>query len=344
MLQENADPAERLRAARLMSTWLVVVGVMVVGQIVLGAVTRLTDSGLSITEWKPILGVVPPLNPEQWQTAFEKYQQIPQFKQLKSQMSLEEFKGIYFWEWAHRLWGRLLGLAFAVPGLWFWRKGWLLGRGRTLLGLFALGGLQGLMGWIMVASGLQELVYVSHFRLAAHLLLALLLLVALLWVALSLRHPAPAKWDRATAFVLGLLAVQLMYGAFMAGMKAALYAPTWPTINGTWIPQSVQAAPWPALHWVNDPVSVHFVHRGLGYVLVLAIIWWARRMPVVLWKWPVTLVALQVTLGILVTIRSPIAGQLLVLGVVHQLVAVLLLCSLTLALHRKAGDLTPAGV
>lgn len=288
--------------------WLLLLAAAVVVQIGLGGITRLTDSGLSITEWKPLLGVIPPLNDQEWDEAFAKYQQLPQYKQLKSHLTAREFRSIYFWEWLHRLWGRVLGLAFVVPALIFWRRKQL--SGRVLLGLLALGLAQGALGWFMVMSGLQDLVYVSHWRLAAHFLLALGLLAALLALA---RAPLPA---RAPRWLLALVVAQLGLGALTAGLKAALYAPTWPTLNGAWLPPE----------WSLDaPLPVQFFHRTLGLVVLAAITawWWRSRAHEVL-----ALAWAQVALGIAVLLNAPHAGRLLALGVAHQLLGTLLFAAL----------------
>jgi len=306
-------------------------------QVMLGGITRLTDSGLSITEWKPILGVVPPLDDTGWAEAFLKYQQIPQFKLLKSSLTVEDFKLIYFWEWFHRLWGRLLGFFFVIPLVVFWRQGRLVGLKGLLLLLLALGGAQGVMGWVMVASGLQDLVYVSHLRLAAHFMLAVALLVPLVWTGLSLLNPSLAapidrRLSRFTFTLLAVLVVQLIWGAFMAGLKAALAAPTWPTINGQWVPHGLFDAGW----WWNNPLAVHFVHRGLAYALTLALVawWWSARNALPTLRHLVLgLVLMQVTLGVLATVQSVYAHQLLYFGVAHQLVALLLTLALVSALH-----------
>lgn len=315
--------------------WLLAVVLMVLVQVVLGGITRLTDSGLSITEWKPLLGVIPPTDETSWADAFGKYQQIPQYKILKSHLTLEQFKAIYFWEWFHRLWGRLLGVAFVVPLLVFWRQRRLDGLMPRLLVLLGLGGLQGVMGWIMVASGLQDLVYVSHLRLAAHLLLAALLLAALLWVALEQLVPAFARGGSSrlrtvTIVLLGAVGVQLTWGAFMAGLKAALAAPTWPSINGAFLPVLEGA-------WWNDPLAIHFVHRNLAYLIAAGVAawWWAARKTIGLERHVVLgVVAAQVLLGIFTVLAATAPDRFLVLGVVHQLVAMLLMLGLVAAVFR----------
>lgn len=326
---------------RAVGWWLLLVAAAVIVQVGLGGITRLTDSGLSITEWKPLLGVLPPLDDAGWAEAFAKYQQIPQYVQLKSHLTLGEFKFIYFWEWFHRLWGRLLGLFFGLPLLVFWRRGWISGLGRPLLALLVLGGAQGALGWFMVASGLQDLVYVSHLRLAAHLMLALFLLSALVWVALSILRPSPSAGAtpglrRGTKALLAALAVQLTWGAFMAGLKAALAAPTWPTINGVWVPRTLfEELPW------QDPLAVHFVHRTLGLLLVLGLGAWWWRARAALWAERhavLALVVLQFVLGVCTVLYGMEPGALLWLGFTHQLVGASLLVALVASAHAlRAG-------
>lgn len=325
---------------RVVGLWLLGVAAAVVVQVMLGGVTRLTDSGLSITEWKPILGVVPPTDDESWSVAFSKYQQIPQFQRLKSHLTLDEFKVIYFWEWFHRLWGRMLGFLFVIPLAVFWKQGRLEGLKGRLLVLLLLGGAQGVMGWVMVASGLQDLVYVSHLRLAAHFMLAAVLLAALVWQGAALVWPSNLTgrpMARSTIVSLVALAVQLAFGAFMAGLKAALVAPTWPTINGQWIPTAVfGGGGW----WWNDPLAVHVVHRMLAYALVLGLLWWWWRARLVLGTLRhvvLGLVVAQTTLGVLTTVQSVYAGRLLWFGVAHQLVGLSLMVALVLALQRVWG-------
>lgn len=340
---------EKARSNRPVAVWLLAVAAAVLVQVLIGGVTRLTDSGLSITEWKPILGVVPPLDDAGWAEAFSKYQQIPQYQVLKSHLSMSDFKFIYFWEWFHRLWGRLLGFFFAVPLAVFWKQGRLDGLKGRLLGLLALGGAQGVMGWVMVASGLQDLVYVSHLRLAAHFMLAAVLLVALVWNGVALLTPpsgppAPRGLIRWTSALLALLAVQLTWGALMAGLKAAVMAPTWPTINGQWVPRGLWGGGgW----WWDDPLAVHFVHRGLAYLLVvgLAAWWWATRRALGASRHvTLGLVAVQATLGALTTVYSVVPRALLWLGVAHQLTGLFLTVALVTALHGLVAPAKPVEV
>lgn len=337
--------------SRPIAIWLLIGVVMIIIQIVLGGITRLTDSGLSITEWKPILGAIPPLSQNDWEAAFERYQQIAQYKSLHAYFTLDDFKSIYFWEWLHRLWGRLIGVVFAIPFVIFLlQRRFTAAMVQPMIILFLLGALQGLIGWIMVMSGLNdENLYVSHIRLAIHFSLALLLLVYTFWFAMQLlvkvRVTALQPSLRLLGVIIALLTVQLVYGAFMAGLKAAAAAPTWPDINGALVPQNLQAygsrqfTAFSTL--VNNPVTIHLIHRTLGYILVILIGWWTVR----IWlravmqgwvKWlPVLLVVLQVVLGISTvltsTVRQPRGWGIFEWNaLLHQFVAMFLLLSLVL--------------
>ena len=325
---------------------------MIIVQIVLGGITRLTDSGLSITEWQPILGTVPPLNEAQWQKAFDGYKQIAQFKNLHAYFTLQDFKSIFFWEWFHRVWGRLMGVVFLIPFIVFLvQKRFSKEMVNPMLILFLLGGLQGAIGWIMVKSGLNdENLYVSHIRLAIHFMAALGLLVYTWWFALRLLVPnnqkiisTPSK--KLLGWIIGLLAVQLVYGAFMAGLKAATAAPTWPSINGSYLPagigmhQGVEGTFLSAL--VNNPITIHFIHRNLAYLLTVLIVLWtvkaakqnsSRLFNKVKW-FPLLLVLVQVCLGIAVVLTSLQKkqqhwGLFEWNAQVHQVVGMLLLLSL----------------
>lgn len=330
---------------------------MIIVQILLGGITRLTGSGLSITEWKPLLGAVPPLTEQDWQAAFGKYQQIAQYKHLNSHFTLADFKFIYFWEWFHRVWGRLLGIVFFIPFVFFWVQGrfkksmvW------PLVILFFLGGIQGLIGWIMVKSGLNdEDLYVSHFRLAIHFMAAMLLLVYTFWFALKLLVPERSlvlnsSLRKFTIGLIVLLSVQLVYGAFMAGLKAGAFAPTWPDINGAMIPENMSTYRGKELSFIsaiaNHPIAIHFVHRGMAYLLVILILVWTFKAAkekgsqvfnYVKWL-PLVLVILQVYLGIMSALTSIKAvpqgwGVFEWNAQLHQLVAMFLLLALTFVLY-----------
>ncbi|HYC39789.1 MAG TPA: COX15/CtaA family protein [Chitinophagaceae bacterium] len=336
------------KSTRPIAIWLLVGLAMMIIQVLLGGITRLTGSGLSITEWKPILGVLPPLNEEEWSKAFEKYRQIAQYKYLNPHFSLEDFKFIFFWEWLHRLWARLIALAFLVPfAVFLAQKRFNRRMIRPMILLFLLGLLQGLVGWIMVQSGLgdSERVYVSHYRLAIHFILALGLIVYTLWFALQLLIPDREVFlhrgmNRFTRVILYVTLAQLIYGAFMAGLKAAPAAPTWPDINGSWLPHAFTSfgdRRFTGLSFLFDnPVVVHFIHRNLAYLIfVLAAVWWIKAARVngsetfrrSRHLFPM-LVFTQVLLGILTVLSAARQSVFLWVAVAHQFVAMLLILSL----------------
>jgi heme a synthase len=262
--------------------WLYAVAALIFLMVSLGGATRLTGSGLSITEWQPIMGAVPPLSDADWREAFAKYKQIPQYEHVNRGMSLGAFKLIYWWEWTHRFLGRLIGVAFLVPFLYFLATGRL---ARPLIwrlaGIFALGGLQGFIGWYMVSSGLADRISVSQYRLAVHMTLAVAIFGAVLWVALSLGSPrrrqraaGPLGWRRAEAAAIAALVIlQVAAGAFVAGLKAGSGWNTWPLMDGALIPQGLGAvSPW----WANlfeNALTVQFNHRLLAYAIAIAVAW-----------------------------------------------------------------------
>lgn len=339
------------------AAWLLVGVFMIVVQIVLGGITRLTGSGLSITEWRPILGLVPPLNEEAWQAAFGNYKQIAQYKHLNFEFTLSDFKGIYFWEWLHRSWGIFIGIVFLIPFIVFLvQRRFRADMVKPLVVLFLLGALQSRVGWFMVQSGLnEEDLYVSHIRLAIHFVFALVLLVYTFWFALKLLVPPQSRvahgvLKKFALVIFVLLFIQLTYGAFMAGLKAATAAPTWPDINGAFVPQNLATyggrslSPLSAL--VNHPLAVHFIHRNLAYLLTVLILGWTAlalrtrrsRFFNQVKMWPAALVLVQVALGILTVLKSYKAapqlwGPFEWLAQMHQLVAILLLLSLAAALY-----------
>ena len=282
------EPDARASANRSVATWLFVCCAHVFAMVVVGGVTRLTQSGLSITEWQPIIGAIPPLSDAQWQEAFAKYQLTPQYRQINTAMTLAEFKGIFWWEYLHRLLGRIIGLVFLAPLVWF------VARRRIspaltakLLGIFALGAAQGVLGWYMVQSGLVDDPRVSPFRLSAHLGLAFAILGVMLWTAMTLRVPqlavvdAPAqRTARRLAFFLALLVfVMVLSGAFVAGIRAGFAYNTFPLMNGHIVPPEILM-----LHpvWMNffwNMATVQFDHRLLALVLaaVTLLLWWRLR-------------------------------------------------------------------
>lgn len=337
------------RANRAVCNWLFLGMFMIFVQVILGGVTRLTGSGLSITEWNVLSGSLPPLNHQQWQVEFEKYQQTPQYRLLNSDFSLADFKNIYFWEFTHRLWARMLGGVFLVGFAYLLVKKYLQkDLIMPLVVLFLLGGLQAAIGWIMVASGLDgDAIYVRPTKLALHFISALILFCYLFWLWLRLKVPAKSRvnqpgMNRFTWVLTALLFVQLLFGALMAGHKAATAAPTWPTINGSWVPDGLLREEPVTLNFFENKVTIHFVHRGLAYALLILIIIYsvkvfriqstseiftkARRLPLIL-------VTLQVLLGILSVLTSTGIipnhwGTFEWLAQLHQITGMLLLLSL----------------
>lgn len=281
--REGQSAAHPLAIAR----WLELVAAMVVVIVFVGGITRLTESGLSITEWELATGVLPPLTEAAWMVEFAKYQATPEYRLEASLagMTLSDFQFIYFWEWFHRLLARTVGLVYAVPLVWFWVKGAIpAGFKRRLVGLLGLGGLQGLFGWLMVQSGLVgDMTDVSHFRLSLHLLTALLLLALLVWTARDMRRIAgdpvarPAPVTRQSALVASVLFIQLLLGAWVAGLNAGHAAYDWPLMNGQLVPEfatSQQGQLWALTH---DPFLLHFLHRWWAWVAVIALVYLARR-------------------------------------------------------------------
>ena len=344
------------RSSRPVAAWLLIGIVMLIIQVLLGGITRLTGSGLSITEWKPIMGSLPPINDQQWDDAFDKYKQIAQYKYLNSSFTLNDFKSIFFWEWFHRLWARLIGVTFLIPFIIFLiQKRFKKEMVKPMIILFLLGALQGLVGWIMVMSGLnEENLYVSHYRLAIHFILALGLICYTLWFALELLVPqhelvTNPSLRKFTIWLIAILTLQLIYGAFMAGLKAATYAPTWPDINGNFMPRGGSPSSG-ILKLFDNPIVVHFIHRNLAYLFIILIFTWSVRSKKIkspLFKkttWlPLALVLLQLILGIFTVINSPNPKALRWLGVTHQFIAMCLLLSLIfefyLLQHKKSMSL-----
>lgn len=346
----SASPAVETAMSRpnALITWLMCVAGLVFAMVVVGGITRLTESGLSITEWKPITGALPPLNEASWLSEFEKYKQIPEYTQINGPagMTLAEFKFIYFWEWIHRLLGRVIGLAFALPLAWFWvKKAIPAGYKPRLLALLALGALQGTIGWWMVSSGLSARTDVSHYRLAVHLLTALTILGGLVWTALDLHALAkdplarPATMTGYAATVLSILFIQLLFGAWVAGLNAGYVANTWPLMNDRFYPEGVDTTQGVFFALVNDPYLTHFVHRWWAWVAVAALLLLARRVK----KAGVrgASVAIHSTYGIqiILGIATVMTGVNIVLAVSHQAVGALVVASAVWGAHvlgRKA--------
>src|ERR1700761_645971 len=335
---------------RTIRLWLYAVAALVLAMVLVGGATRLTESGLSITEWQPVIGVVPPLDAAQWQAEFEKYQAIPQYRELNSGMGLAAFKTIFWWEWTHRLIGRVIGVVFLLPLLWFLWRGWVGIRLRNRLWLiFGLGALQGAVGWWMVASGLVNRVEVSQYRLATHLLLACAIYVAILWTAGRLDEraaiPVP-RVVRATANALLVLVLgQIYLGALVAGLRAGYVYNTWPLIDGSFIPSAARLF-FNVPLWRNffeNTLTVQFDHRMMAYAIWVAAVLHAVNAARTCRSGPV--VAGAIALAIAVTLQAAlgIATLLMVvpipLALSHQAMAMIVL---TVATVHAASVAKPA--
>jgi len=339
----SADAAIRI--------WLGCVIALIFVMVVVGGATRLTGSGLSITEWKPILGAIPPLSAADWQEAFDKYREIPQYQLVNKGMSLAEFQFIYWWEWAHRFLGRVIGVAFAIPFIAFAVAGYIRrDLAPSLIALFALGALQGFMGWYMVQSGLVDRVSVSQYRLAAHLGLAAIIYAAMIWVMLGVGHPARAAqrgWAWLSAAGLVVLSFgQIVLGAFVAGMKAGFAYNTWPLMDGEFIPGGLFVMqPW-HLNLFENALTVQFNHR-IGAYLLFA---WAIAHALVMWRAghvarsSAGLLAGAVALQAAGGIWTLLANVPLSLGLVHQAGAFVVLAIAVWHLHRLSTVGAPASV
>jgi heme a synthase len=315
------------------ANWLIFVAFLVFSMVVVGGITRLTESGLSITEWKPISGALPPLSEAAWMAEFEKYKAIPEYQLVNKGMSLAAFKFIYFWEWVHRLLGRVIGLAFALPLIWFAvRRAIPAGYMPRLASLLALGGLQGTIGWWMVSSGLTERTDVSHYRLATHLLLALFILAGLVWTALDLKR-LPAPPARLTGFgvvVAVVLFIQLLFGAYTAGLRAGHAANTWPLMNGQLVPEGIE---WSLAAATNDPYLVHFIHRWWAWLAVVALVLLAVRVKRSGNR--AASIAIHSSFGIMVIlgISTVLSGVNIVFAVLHQAVGAMVVASTAWGIH-----------
>lgn len=328
---------------RPIALWLFAIAALVVLIVAIGGITRLTESGLSITEWKPVTGTLPPLTEVQWQAEFAAYQQIGEFQQVAGPqgMTLADYKFIYFWEWFHRLLARLIGLAFALPLAWFWLKGAIpVGYKPRLLALLALGGLQGALGWLMVRSGLNtQMTDVSHFWLSAHLLTALFTLGGLIWTARDLlrlagnSRAAPARLTPLAGWTLLVLFVQLLLGAWVAGLNAGLASDTWPMMSGQLLPQfdNSRGLLFAVTH---DPFLLHWLHRWWAWVAVALLIVLARAVKRNGDRRASVLVHSAFGIQILLGIATVMTGVALWLAVAHQLVGALLVAATAWAANR----------
>ncbi len=346
MTQAIALPRRPVADDRLVARWLTAVAAMIFVMVVLGGITRLTELGLSITEWKPISGVIPPLDAGQWQQEFDHYKAIPEFQQLHPDMTLDQFKGIFWWEYAHRLWGRLIGFAFAIPGLWLFASGRIKASLRPhLVALFVLGGLQGALGWFMVESGLAVRTDVSQYRLVAHLLSGLTIYAYMLWIAFGLIRPerpvlpGAAAIRRHVLVLMVLVVATLTMGGFTAGLDGGKIYNSFPLMGGQLVPGDLLALE-PA--WRNpfeNPTTAQFIHRWLAMIVAATVagLWLRRgRLPAEA-RLPIHVLAgmaaIQVTLGIstlLLVVPVPLAAA-------HQAGAVMLLTLTLWALHSYRG-------
>ncbi|MFO0993368.1 MAG: COX15/CtaA family protein [Hyphomicrobiales bacterium] len=322
--------------------WLFSLAFLIFCMVIVGGAVRLTDSGLSITEWQPLLGAIPPLTEADWAIAFEKYRQIPEYALVNNGMSLDDFKFIYWWEWSHRLLGRLIGAAFLLPFLFFWIKGYLTrALAMRLAVIFVLGGLQGALGWYMVASGLSERVDVSQYRLAAHLVLATIIFGAIIWVALGLgkkRRPIGDIRPWFAMALVGLVIAQVGMGGFVAGIDAGMGYNTWPLMDGRLIPNGlwVMSPAWRNIF--ENALTVQFFHRLIAYVIALCVLiyaWRQRSSPALVL---LAIVFLQITFGILTLLHQvPLS-----LALIHQGGALILLATALWNLHSRLVSRSPA--
>ena len=339
----NAGVRERLRPGPL-ANLLFLTAALVFAMVVVGGITRLTESGLSITQWKPISGAIPPLTKADWQSAFDLYRQTPQYREVAGPagMTLSGFKFIFFWEWVHRLLGRIIGLVFLIGTAWFAAKRAIpKGFEWRLAALFVLGGLQGAVGWFMVMSGLEGRTEVSPYRLSAHLLFALFLFAALIWTALDLRridkvpNARPALLRGWGALALGVLFIQLMLGAWVAGFRAGYVSNSWPDMNGHFVPQGIDWSRGIVFAMTHDLFLIHFMHRWWAWVVVAVLVLFARRVKRVEGARSAS-IAIHAAFGtqIILGILTVLSGIAIWLAVLHQATGALLVAATVWGAHE----------
>ena len=333
--------ADRTPNPTAIAAWLLFVASLVFLMVVVGGITRLTESGLSITEWNPVSGAIPPLTHEQWAHAFDLYKQTPEYRQINGPagMDLAAYKFIFFWEWLHRLLGRVIGLAFALPLAWFaMRRSIPRGYGWRLLALLALGGSQGLLGWYMVMSGLVDRTDVSHFRLSAHLLLALFIMAALIWTALDLRRLAAtgktlhSRLRPGSLAVASILFVQLLLGAWVAGLNAGYVSNSWPLMNDRLVPDGIDWSEGAGFALTHDPFLIHFLHRWWAWIVVAALVVFSRWIRMADRRASIaihTAFGLQILLGI-ATVET---GMNIAMAALHQAVGASLVAAFAWGAH-----------
>src|SRR3954464_10869957 len=332
----TAAPRARPRA---ISNFLLVVAGLVFAMVVVGGITRLTESGLSITEWKPLSGAIPPLSQGDWARAFDLYRHTPQYREVAGPagMTLGGFKFIFFWEWVHRFLGRIIGLVFLVGVGWFAvRRAIPKGYGWRLAALFVLGGMQGAVGWFMVMSGLEGRTEVSPYRLAAHLLFALFLMGALIWTALDLRQPdsKPARLTAWGVLALGTLFIQLTLGAWVAGFRAGYVSNTWPDMNDHFVPEGIDWSQGALAAMTHDQFLLHFMHRWWAWVVVAVLVLFARQVKRVEGARAASIAihsafGTQIILGVL----TVVSGIAIWLAVLHQATGTLLVAATVWGAH-----------
>lgn len=356
----RAEPLEARARQRIVRLWLMIVAAMIVAMVLVGGATRLTESGLSIVEWKVVTGTLPPLSERDWNEAFEAYKKIPQYAQMNAGMSLSDFKKIFWWEWAHRLLGRVIGFVFLLPFLFFLMRGWVAPRFRAQLwGIFALGALQGAVGWWMVASGLSARINVSQYRLAVHLTLALIIYGAIVWLITRMSDSHVSEPERREArerslarsyrrarlsiiVMTAMVYVQLYLGALVAGLRAGYIYNTWPLIDGVLLPARERLwfeTPW----WRNlfeNMLMVQFNHRMMAYALLAVALWhayesWRHKQAQPLAAMILASVIVQIALGVATLLLIVPLG----IALAHQAVAliVLTLCVFQVAQLSRAG-------
>jgi cytochrome c oxidase assembly protein subunit 15 len=328
------------RHPEAIASFLLFVASLVFLMVVIGGITRLTESGLSIAEWNLVGGAIPPLTQADWRHAFDLYRQTPQYREVAGPagMTLSGFKFIFFWEWVHRLLGRILGLVFFVGVGWFAvRREIPKGYWWRLAALFVLGGLQGAVGWFMVMSGLEGRTEVSPYRLSAHLLFALFLFAALIWTALDLRNrdARPARLTRWGALALATLAIQLMLGAWVAGFRAGYVSSSWPDMNGRFFPEGIDWSRGVGFAFTHDPYLLQFMHRWWAWVVVLVLVLFARHVRKLEGGRPASIAihsafGTQIVLGIL----TVLSGVAIWLAVVHQATGALLVAATVWGAHE----------
>ena len=355
MSTDTLSPAlPRADSSRAIAYWLLACAAMVFAMAVIGAITRLTGSGLSMVEWRPLIGALPPLSEAEWQRVFDLYRETPEYRKVNAGMGLEAFKQIFFWEWFHRLWGRSIGLVFALPFAWFWLTGRiarpLLPR---LIGFLVLGGLQGLLGWFMVKSGLVDRPSVSHYRLAAHLGLAVLIYGLLVWQAWELlvrtAPVAAAGLRRHMLAATVLVAVTMLWGAFVAGLDAGLAYNSFPLMDGHLLPPEAWTLIPVWLNPLDNTALVQFIHRWLaiGTAVVVLALWFRSRAGAPALRLATGLAAIIAGLQVLLGIATLLAEVPVSLGAAHQAGALVLLTALLWCVYvtRRipSGRRNPAG-